>query len=235
MREIIRNEEDVLNMLDALLKEKATFQWDAFYGNRERNVPFFKDAPDENLKSYFERGIILPCSSLELGCGPGRNAFFLEEQGCKVDAIDSSEEAIAWAKARAGKKESLVAFYCENIFGTEIIEKQYGLVYDSGCFHHIPPHRRGNYMELINKALAPGGHFGLVCFMVDGTYGGSSQSDWDVYRQYSMQGGMGYTEASLKDIFSFLEVVEMKPMKDVGNNPSMFGVDGLWTALFAKK
>jgi hypothetical protein len=26
------------------------------------------------------------------------------------------------------------------------------LVYDSGCFHHLPPHRRKDYVDLVDRA-----------------------------------------------------------------------------------
>lgn len=103
MIEMIRSFEDVLTMLDALLEERRIFNWDAFYSNRERPVPFFIDAPDENLVQYLESGLFPPGRALELGCGPGRNAIFLAKQDWKVDAVDLSSEAIQWAKERAAE------------------------------------------------------------------------------------------------------------------------------------
>jgi SAM-dependent methyltransferase len=103
MKEMIRSFEDVLTMLDALLEERRIFNWDAFYSNRERPVPFFIDAPDENLVQYLESGLFPPGRALELGCGPGRNAIFLAKQDWKVDAVDLSSEAIQWAKERAAE------------------------------------------------------------------------------------------------------------------------------------
>jgi hypothetical protein len=41
---------------------------------------------------------------------------------------------------------------------------RYSLVYDSGCLHHLPPHRRVSYLDLLDRVLLPGGHLGLVCF-----------------------------------------------------------------------
>lgn len=45
----IYSHEDLLLMLDSLLKEQSTFNWDSFYSDREKAVPFFIDAPDESL------------------------------------------------------------------------------------------------------------------------------------------------------------------------------------------
>ena len=54
MEKTIRSYEDLLNMLDQKFRSPEQF-WDPFYTNRERPIPFFKNAPDENLVSYFEK------------------------------------------------------------------------------------------------------------------------------------------------------------------------------------
>ncbi|MDF2921776.1 MAG: class SAM-dependent methyltransferase [Paenibacillaceae bacterium] len=54
MAETIYSNEDILSMLDALLKEQSKFNWDAFYSERGREIPFFVNAPDENLVQYFK-------------------------------------------------------------------------------------------------------------------------------------------------------------------------------------
>lgn len=48
MKETIRTQDDILNMLDALLREPTAF-WDSFYEDRTKRIPFFVDKPDENL------------------------------------------------------------------------------------------------------------------------------------------------------------------------------------------
>jgi SAM-dependent methyltransferase len=76
VKEMVLNEEDLLVMLDALLKENSRFNWDNFYKDREKKIPFFKNIPDENLVHAFEEKKLLPGRVLELGCGPGRNALY---------------------------------------------------------------------------------------------------------------------------------------------------------------
>ena len=233
MKEEIRSQKDILNMLDSLLREPAEF-WNNFYSDREKGIPFFANKPDENLASYFKEGLLQPGQVLELGSGPGRNAIFLAEKGCTVDAVDLSEESIKWAKERANVQEVEVNFIHSNIFELQIEEGTYDLVYDSGCFHHIAPHRRNNYLELVMKALKPGGHFAITCFVEGGELGGSGISDWEVYRQRSLNGGLGFTEEKLSTIFDGLERIEIRKMKCAEETETVFGVSGLWTALFRK-
>lgn len=96
------------------------------------------DAPDENLVNYVERGWIQPGRVLELGCGPGRNAIFLAQLGFEVDAVDLSSEGLDWARERASEKGMDVNFIQGNIFKLDLPLHDYDLIYDSGCFHHVP-------------------------------------------------------------------------------------------------
>ncbi|MFC3209649.1 class I SAM-dependent methyltransferase [Planomicrobium okeanokoites] len=234
MSETIRTNEDLLDMLDSLLREPSGF-WNEFYSNREKGIPFFVNKPDENLVDYFNKGLMKSGNVLELGSGPGRNAIYFAEKGCHVDAVDLSEESIEWAKERASERGVNVNFILNNIFDVQINEGTYDVVYDSGCFHHIAPHRRSNYIELVMKALKPGGHFAITCFVEGGELGGSDITDWEVYRQKSLNGGLGFTEEKLRTIFESLEEIEIRKMRAAGETEEVFGVSALWTALFRKR
>lgn len=168
---------------------------------------------------------------LELGCGHGRNAIFFAEKGCEVDAVDSSQQALQWAKDEASKRGVNVHFVEKNIFDLDIDARSYDIVYDSGCFHHIAPHRRMDYLKLVKGALKPQGLFALTCFIEGGKLGGAAISDWDVYRFFSLQGGLGFTEEKLRTIFQDFEVLEIRRMKETSET-NVFGVDSLLTALF---
>lgn len=230
--ETIYNNDDLVRMLDQLLKENARFNWDGFYSDRERNVPFFANSPDENLVEYFEKNLLKPGRVLELGCGPGRNAIFFAEKGCSVDAVDISEEALEWGTERAKEKNVEVNFVKLNIFELEIEEGSYDIVYDSGCFHHTAPHRRMSYINVVKKALKPNGFFAITCFEQGGKFGGSDISDWEVYRIRSLQGGLGFTEDRLRTIFREFKEFEVRKMKELGPSKNVFGLSGLLTALF---
>ncbi|MDW0114582.1 class I SAM-dependent methyltransferase [Sporosarcina saromensis] len=233
MKETISSYEDVVEMLDSLLREPTDF-WNAFYEDRDKKIPFFVNKPDENLVSYFENQFIQPGNVLELGCGPGRNALYFAEKGCTVNAVDLSEESLQWAEERANEKEVSVNFIHKNIFELQLKEEAYDIIYDSGCFHHIAPHRRMSYLNLLSHSLKPGGYFAITCFVKGGELGGADITDWEVYRRRSLQGGLGFSEESLRTIFNRFEVVEIRRMKDYGNDQNCFGTSALWTALFRK-
>ncbi len=166
--------------------------WGEFFADRAKPCPFFVDWPDENLAAWFGDGTLTPGRVLELGCGHGRNALYLAGQGCRVDAVDFSAQAIDWARERAQSAGAAVHFQRCSIFDATVADGSYDLVYDCGCFHHLPPHRRRDYVDLVSRALRPGGSYGLVCFRPEG---GSGYTDQQVYERASLGGGLGYSAA----------------------------------------
>lgn len=223
----------LLAMLDDLLRDRGGTWWDKFYSNRAKSCPFFVPWPDHSLVSYFERGLVRRGRVLELGCGNGRNAVFLARQGCEVDAVDFSAAAISWAEEQARDAGVSINFICGSVFETRVPQSGYDLVYDCGCFHHVPPHRRPDYLSLVDAAVKPDGRLGLVCFRPEG---GSGLSDRDVYEQRSLGGGLGYTEEQLRHIFGLsFETVELRRMAKADPSTQLFGEDFLWAGLMRPK
>lgn len=241
----IRTVDDVLSLLDGLFapeadrwSQRGAGWWDGFYADRSRPVPFFVAKPDENLARHVEDGLVTAGRVLDLGCGPGRNALHLAARGFEVDAVDLSPAAVAWAAERAREAGVEGArFHCGDAFalaGTELAGP-YDLVYDSGCFHHLPPHRRVSYLALLERVLAPGGLFGLTCFAAGAGGMGSEVPDADFYRDGAgLRGGLAYSAEALRGIFSGLTVLELRRMRDEPQDSDRFGESFLWTALFRR-
>ncbi|MEV6713641.1 class I SAM-dependent methyltransferase [Lentzea sp. NPDC051208] len=223
----MRTIEDVMALLDELSAPCGGDWWDRFYADRSREVPFFVTKPDENLARYVERGTLVPGRALDVGCGPGRNALFLTRNGFQVDAVDISATAIRWAEERAEGLD--IRFRHGDAFTSE---GSYDLIYDSGCFHHLPPHRRVGYLALLDRALVPGGHFALTCFTAEE---GTSTPDADLYQRSGLSGGVGYTPDDLRWIFQDLTEVDLRRMTEEPPDSPWFGKSFLWTALFRKE
>lgn len=215
-------------MLDGFLREPKGF-WEDFYTDRTKEIPFFKiKGPDENLVDYFNNGLA-PERVLELGCGPGRNAVYMAKKGCKVDALDLSNNAIEWAKERAREEGVHIDFHCVSLFDFKFEPNSYDLIYDCGLFHHLAPHRRLTYLEIIKKALKKDGYYGIVCFNTDGAL---DISDWEVYKEGSLKGGIGYTEGRLKEVFiNDFNIINFREMKKITQPDKLFGEDFLWVSL----
>jgi SAM-dependent methyltransferase len=227
--QLIYSRDDVLTMLDGLLADKGRTWWNGFYADRARPIPFFVDWPDENLAGWLDEGLLPPGRALDLGCGNGRNSVYLAAHGWQVDAVDFSAEAIGWARERAAAAGVSVGFQQCSIFDTSLAAGSYDLVYDGGCFHHLPPHRRQDFVELILRVLAPDGCFGQVCFRPEG---GSGLSDQEVYERRELGGGLGYSRERLAALWAGrLEIQQLRQMRKPPEQAQRFGEDFLWVLL----
>ncbi|AQZ62802.1 Methyltransferase [[Actinomadura] parvosata subsp. kistnae] len=239
MKRTIRTIDDVLALMDTMFAAgadrwtgNASTWWDGFYADRSKPVPFFVAGPDESLASYVERGLLAPGRALDLGCGPGRNAVFLASRGFEVDAVDLSPAAVTWGRERAQEAGVRVRFVCGDAFTAPELAGPYDLVYDSGCLHHLPPHRRVSYRALLERVLAPGGHLGVTCFAAGRM--GSDQSDEELYRDGELHGGLAYTPEELRWLFADYTEVELRPMTPQPPGGPLFGADFLLSALFSR-
>jgi SAM-dependent methyltransferase len=216
----VADRDDLARLLDAFLESRDGF-WDRFYADRAAPCPFFVDEPDENLVAWG----LPPGRALELGCGNGRNAAFLARRGWRVDAVDLSSTALAWARERTAGLD--VRFQQCSVFDARVEPGAYDLVYDCGLFHHLPPHRRPDHRALVERALAPGGRFGLVCFRPEG---GSGLTDAQVYERRTVGGGLGFDEPQLRALWNRppFALRELRPMRGGGEH---FGEEFLWVLL----
>lgn len=251
MNRSIQTENDVARLLDALYAEAterwaargadawhgSAAWWDSFYTDRDRDVPFFRDAPEESLVAWHGEGL-LPIGPgtrvLELGCGPGRNAIWFAQQGATVDALDLSGTAVSWAQERASSAGVDVRFVCADMFDWSA-EETYDVVFDSGCFHHLPPHRRIGYRRLVESWLRDGGSFGLTCFAAagDGVAAmGSEVDDVELYRSGALAGGLAYGADDLRALFDGFTEIELRRLAPQADGSSLFGESFLWGGLF---
>ena len=224
--------EEALAGWDALLAGHGGSWWNTFYENRAKPCPFFGTSHDECLAKWIDEGLIPRGRALDLGCGHARNSIFLARSGFSVEGVDFSQTAIDWAKERVGAAGVDVTLRQESVFDLTLEAGSYDLVYDSGCFHHMPPHRRNSYVDLVVRALKPGGWFGLTCFRPEG---GSGLTDQEVYERRSLGGGLGYTEERLREIWSGkLRVHVIRQMEKPSAESGLFGERFLWVLLAQK-
>ena len=218
--------------LDALLAERQDDWWNEFYANRAKPIPFFGPEPDESLSQWIAEGVISPGKAVDLGCGNGRNAVFLAKSGFFVEGVDYSRMAVEWAAQRANEARADVLLHNASVFDVSLQPASYDLVYDSGCFHHMPPHRRSSYIALVAAALKPGGWFGMTCFRPEG---GGGLSDDEVYERRTLGGGHGYTDAQLREFWSGrFDILTLRQMRERPAGSGVFGRSFLWVMLACK-
>ncbi|MFQ5431961.1 MAG: class I SAM-dependent methyltransferase [Nitrospinota bacterium] len=114
-------------------------------------------------------------TALDLGSGEGRHSIYLNRQRFKVIGIEYQEQAL---KNAAGKGNKGLLYVRGDIYRIPLKPASFGLVIDSGVFHHI---RRGDtepYLKLLESLLVPGGCLLLSCFSTDFRHG-----DGKVYKR----------------------------------------------------
>lgn len=231
LEKYINTEKDLYEMLDNLM---INIPWDNFYTERIRPAPFLvqNNLPDENLVSFINNNSSVK-RVIDLGCGEGRNAIYLAQKGIDITAIDFSEVAINNAKIIAQKANVVVNFIADNVLSHDYMNNKYDLVYDSGLFHSLPPHRRLQYLELINSLTVDKGYFGLVCFAWGEECAGESVDDWHFYDK--KLAGQAFKKERLKDFFSkYFNMIEIRKYRNSMPN-TIQGLDFLWICLFKKK
>lgn len=229
MNKIIKNNDELMNLLDDLLSEKTSEWWNEFYHSKGDKIPFYTNNPDENLVEFCEQHEIKPRKALDIGCGIGRNTRYLSKISEIVNGCDISGTAIEEAEKRSRHIPN-VKYFTQSIFDHD--DCNYDFIYDSGCLHHMPPHIRYRYLEYINSILDDEGYFSLVCF---NDIPGEGMTDLDVYIERSMKGGMLYSREKLTEVLEpYFEILEFRKMReDVDSN--LLGFDFNWVVLMKKK
>ncbi|MEV4266598.1 methyltransferase domain-containing protein [Kribbella sp. NPDC049584] len=189
--------------------------------------PLARRLPDEPLVDWNERGLLGELGGarvLDIGCGGGRNTRWFAEQGATVEGVDLAGELLDAIRPTMPGSVTLTAL---DVLRDPLPGGPFDLVYDSGCFHHIAPHRRITYLERILPLVGPGGRFAIVTFASERM---ESPSDLDVVTTGDTYGGMTFSVDDLGTIFGALTPVELRAVHP--DRPDTFGPDFLNAALF---
>lgn len=101
-----------------------------------------------------------PARALDLGCGSGRHAVWLAEQGWEVTAVDFSAEALRQGRERADAAGVKVSWVEANAVAYEPAPAAFDLVLLA--YIHLPAHERRTLLAHASSAVAPGGTLLLV-------------------------------------------------------------------------
>lgn len=221
--------EDLYDILDNFTDG---VKWDEFYKKREKRPPFIENnrIPDKVLVDFLKENRIE--NAIEFGCGEGRNSIFLAKKNINVVAIDLSETAITNAKKMAQEQKVKVNFESGNLFNKEYQENHYDLVIDSGVFHHLSPHRRLQYREIIKRILKENGYFIMLCFAA-GDNVADEINDLDFYK--SRRVGVAFSKERIKNFFeNDFEIVNIyKGKKQITED--YMEIDFLYNCIMKKK
>jgi len=129
------------------MKEITAEEWEQFYNVGQ--IPW-DDLDQEELINIVNDYSILPCTTLDIGCGAGSSCIELSKKGFNVTGIDISPTAIRLANARL---DDMCKFEVVDIF-KKSLNKKFHFIVDVGCFHYTVDHR---FVEIVAQHLHPEG------------------------------------------------------------------------------
>ncbi len=125
-------------------------------GYRDKNASTFAKGPTNDVAEFYKK--LKPGSwVLDVGCGEGRNAVFLTEQGHKVDAFDVSDSGIEKAKSIAEYKGLDINFFVCDL-ASFIFEKDYDVILSHGVLHLPEKVERDKFIVDAKTHTAVGGY-----------------------------------------------------------------------------
>lgn len=127
-----------------------------------------------------------------------------------VDGVDLAGELLDTVRTALPDTVTLTT---ADILRDPLPYDQYDVVYDSGCFHHIAPHRRITYLERVLPLVRAGGRFGIVAFAGERM---ETPADADIVGSGDTYGGMSFSLDDLRTIFDALSPVELRPAAYAG-------------------
>ena len=130
--------------------------WNSNYAANE--LPWDTGEPDPFLVEAVQQGLVARGRALEVGCGTGTNAIWLDAQGYDVVAYDLAPLAIERARAKA-KAASASRLQLEvRDFLAEPVQGSFQLVFDRGCFHVFDDKAQQTaFASRVASLLAPDG------------------------------------------------------------------------------
>jgi methyl halide transferase len=134
-------------------------KWDREY--RCARPPWETGKPSSELQRVVAERRIVPCPALELGCGTGKNAIWLAEQGFDVLGVDLSRLAIQRARENPVPDGVHVCFLAADLLDFWKLGGPYRFFFDRGCYHAVRLFDGDGYLRTLEAALEPGA-LGLV-------------------------------------------------------------------------
>lgn len=95
-------------------------------------------------------------SVLDIGCGEGKDAVYMAQQGCSVTAFDVTESGIRKAKQLASNRLVEIDAFVADINDFEI-DKQFDIIYSTGTIQYLFDDNIASFFEKINCLTKKGG------------------------------------------------------------------------------
>lgn len=145
--------------------------WEKVYETKPTDaVSWFQEHAEQSLRLIHETGVPLTASIIDVGGGASTLVDDLLEAGYQsLTVLDLSRAALASAQKRLGAKAKSVHWIEANITTAALPLHAYDVWHDRAVFHFLTaPADRQAYIELVLRAVKPGGHVIVATFAEDG-------------------------------------------------------------------
>ena len=129
--------------------EKCYDQEEYYWGLEP--APFLKDLLEITGRNPSELKV------LDIGCGEGKDAVYMAQQGCNVSAFDITQSGIRKTKLLAEKRGVEINAFVADINDFEISEK-FDIVYSTGTIQYLFSDRIEAFFEKIKDMVNVGGY-----------------------------------------------------------------------------
>lgn len=144
-------------------------RWESLYQTKqEAETSWFEDRPQISLDLIAATGIGTDAAIVDVGAGASRLVDCLLEQGfSRITLLDLSETALARTRARLSDAAS-VTWVVGNVLHWQP-SRRFDLWHDRAAFHFLTdPAGQETYLQVMDRALLPGGHAIIGTFALDG-------------------------------------------------------------------
>jgi SAM-dependent methyltransferase len=162
-------------------------------------IPWNIETPPDILVRLVRNRRLVPCRTIEFGCGAGNYAVWLAQQGFDVTGIDISPSAIELAQENARSQGVQCTFLVADVLGDlPEVKGPFDFSFDWELLHHIYPDDRPRYVANVARLLRPGARYLSICFHEnDSQFGGSGK-----YRTTQIGTVLYFSsEEELRDLF----------------------------------
>jgi cyclopropane fatty-acyl-phospholipid synthase-like methyltransferase len=140
-------------------------EFDKFYGQDGKGLYYPK--PSSILRKNVEKLVFKDAVALDLGCGDGRNSFYLAEQGITVHCYDISNVAISKINRLNDRFGYDIRAIHADVTTLEFPANSYDLIVASTILDHFEEHTALNVLERIKTWIKPGGYVYVGVFTKD--------------------------------------------------------------------
>jgi cyclopropane fatty-acyl-phospholipid synthase-like methyltransferase len=103
--------------------------------------------------------------AIDLGCGTGTNIVTLARAGWQVTGVDFAPRAVKLARQKVEQAGVQAELSVRDATKLEGIDGPFDFAFDLGCFHTISQDGRNQYLEQLNRILAPKGFWLMYGFL----------------------------------------------------------------------